>query len=185
MPRPSPLQAHPWHGIPAGDLAPDVVNVFIELVPTDTVKYEVDKASGHLKLDRPQMFSSLCPAPYGFIPRTWCRTRSPRSPWKPPRRRGVTHRAATVVYRVLTEAAHQPTARSPPAARPIAGAMFDRSGRRKLIASCSRTRRTGMTESRGAAELSTGYAPYILTLPKLRIPRIRRPAAPCRQITHV
>ena len=36
------LQSHPWHGISAGDRAPDVVNVFVELVPTDTVKYEVD-----------------------------------------------------------------------------------------------------------------------------------------------
>jgi inorganic pyrophosphatase len=42
------------------------------MVPTDTVKYEVDKASGHLKLDRPQKYSSLCPAPYGFVPRTFC-----------------------------------------------------------------------------------------------------------------
>jgi inorganic pyrophosphatase len=66
------LQAHPWHGIPAGDDAPDVVNAFIELVPSDTVKYEIDKASGHLKIDRPQAFSNVCPAPYGFVPRTWC-----------------------------------------------------------------------------------------------------------------
>jgi inorganic pyrophosphatase len=66
------LQAHPWHGISPGEAAPELVNVFIEIVPSDTVKYEVDKASGHLKLDRPQKFSSLCPAPYGFIPRTLC-----------------------------------------------------------------------------------------------------------------
>jgi inorganic pyrophosphatase len=69
------LQAHPWHGIAPGDQAPEIVNVFIELVPTDTVKYEVDKISGHLKLDRPQKFSNLCPMPYGFIPRTWCKDR--------------------------------------------------------------------------------------------------------------
>lgn len=55
----SELQAHPWHGIDPGDSAPGIVNVFIELVPSDTVKYEVDKASGHLKLDRPQKFSGL------------------------------------------------------------------------------------------------------------------------------
>jgi inorganic pyrophosphatase len=36
------------------------------------VKYELDKASGHLRLDRPQRFSSLCPMPYGFIPQTFC-----------------------------------------------------------------------------------------------------------------
>lgn len=69
------LQAHPWHGIGTGDDAPDVVNVFVELVPTDTVKYEVDKHTGHLRLDRPQLFSNVSPAPYGFIPRTWCKER--------------------------------------------------------------------------------------------------------------
>ncbi|HEV7733092.1 MAG TPA: inorganic pyrophosphatase, partial [Candidatus Binatia bacterium] len=69
------LQAHPWHGIAPGDGAPEIVNVFVEIVPTDTVKYEVDKVSGHLKLDRPQKFSNLCPTAYGFIPRTWCRER--------------------------------------------------------------------------------------------------------------
>jgi inorganic pyrophosphatase len=68
-------QAHPWHGISPGDRAPELVTVYVELVPTDTVKYEVDKISGHLRLDRPQQFSSLCPAPYGFIPRTLCAER--------------------------------------------------------------------------------------------------------------
>ena len=67
-----PYQAHPWHGISVGDRAPDIVASFVEMVPTDTVKYEVDKRSGHLKLDRPQKFSSQCPAPYGFIPQTYC-----------------------------------------------------------------------------------------------------------------
>jgi inorganic pyrophosphatase len=75
MQPPPLLQAHPWHGIAPGDQAPDIVNVFVELVPTDTVKYEVDKVSGHLKLDRPQRFSNLCPTPYGFVPRTWCQSR--------------------------------------------------------------------------------------------------------------
>jgi inorganic pyrophosphatase len=69
------LQAHPWHGIPVGSDAPAIVNAFIEIVPTDTVKYEIDKASGHLTLDRPQQFSNVCPAPYGFVPRTWCHDR--------------------------------------------------------------------------------------------------------------
>ena len=68
-------QAHPWHGLTPGERAPDVVTVFVELVPTDTVKYEVDKLTGHLKVDRPQKYSSLCPAPYGFIPRTLCAER--------------------------------------------------------------------------------------------------------------
>src|SRR5262249_31541161 len=69
------LQAHPWHGIPVGPDAPAIVNAFIEIVPTDTVKFEIDKASGHLKLDRPQLFSNVCPAPYGFLPQTWCHER--------------------------------------------------------------------------------------------------------------
>ncbi len=66
------FQAHPWHGVAPGVDAPDTVNVYVEIVPTDVVKYELDKPSGHLRLDRPQRFSSLCPTPYGFIPQTFC-----------------------------------------------------------------------------------------------------------------
>lgn len=65
-------KAHPWHGISPGDSAPSVVTAFIEIVPTDTVKYEIDKVSGYLKIDRPQKFSNTVPALYGFIPRTYC-----------------------------------------------------------------------------------------------------------------
>ena len=61
------FQAHPWHGIPPGGEAPAVVNVYVEIVPTDAVKYELDKASGHLTIDRPQRFSSFPPTLYGFI----------------------------------------------------------------------------------------------------------------------
>lgn len=67
--------AHPWHGVPIGDSAPDVVTCFIEIVPTDTVKFEVDKLTGHLKVDRPQKYSSQCPTLYGFVPRTYCAER--------------------------------------------------------------------------------------------------------------
>lgn len=66
------FKAHPWHGISAGTDAPNVVNVFVEIVPSDTIKYEVDKESGYLKVDRPQQFSNIIPALYGFIPRTYC-----------------------------------------------------------------------------------------------------------------
>lgn len=66
------FKAHPWHGIPAGADVPNVVNVFVEIVPSDTIKYEVDKQSGYLKVDRPQQFSNIIPALYGFIPRTYC-----------------------------------------------------------------------------------------------------------------
>jgi inorganic pyrophosphatase len=66
------FQAHPWHGVSAGDKSPEVVTSFIEIVPTDTVKYEVDKPSGLLRIDRPQRYSSICPTLYGFIPQTYC-----------------------------------------------------------------------------------------------------------------
>jgi len=65
-------KAHPWHGIAIGDNAPAPVTVFIEIVPGDTVKYEVDKETGYLKIDRPQQYSNVVPANYGFIPRTYC-----------------------------------------------------------------------------------------------------------------
>ncbi len=66
------FQAHPWHGMSPGLEAPKMVNAYIEIVPTDAVKYELDKASGHLQVDRPQRFSSMCPSLYGFIPQTFC-----------------------------------------------------------------------------------------------------------------
>lgn len=66
------FQAHPWHGVSPGDRTPEIVNCYIEIVPTDAVKYELDKASGHLRVDRPQRFSSMCPTLYGLIPQTFC-----------------------------------------------------------------------------------------------------------------
>ncbi|CAI4033350.1 Inorganic pyrophosphatase [Nitrospira tepida] len=66
------FKAHPWHGVPIGEKAPEVVTAYIEIVPTDTVKYEVDKASGFLKVDRPQRFSNFCPVYYGLVPQTFC-----------------------------------------------------------------------------------------------------------------
>ena len=65
-------KAHPWHGITLGPNVPEVVNAFIEIVPTDTVKYEVDKETGYLSIDRPQRFSNIVPALYGFLPQTYC-----------------------------------------------------------------------------------------------------------------
>lgn len=65
-------KAHPWHGISTGEGTPQEVNVFIEIVPRDTVKYEVDKETGYLKIDRPQQYSNVVPANYGFIPQTYC-----------------------------------------------------------------------------------------------------------------
>ena len=65
-------QSHPWHGVEIGANAPEVLTAFIEIVSTDTMKYEVDKKSGWLKIDRPQQFSNIVPALYGFIPQTLC-----------------------------------------------------------------------------------------------------------------
>jgi inorganic pyrophosphatase len=66
------FQAHPWHGVATGADAPEVVSAYVEIVPTDVVKYELDKSSGHLHIDRPQRFSSICPTLYGFIPQSFC-----------------------------------------------------------------------------------------------------------------
>ena len=66
------FKPHPWHGVPLGDDAPERVNVFIEIVPTDTVKYELEKDTGYLTVDRPQKYSNVCPSLYGFLPRTYC-----------------------------------------------------------------------------------------------------------------
>ena len=72
MPTIPQFRAHPWHGVPIGDDAPETVTCYIEIVPTDTVKFEIDKASGILRVDRPQKFSNHCPSLYGFIPQTFC-----------------------------------------------------------------------------------------------------------------
>ncbi len=64
-------KSHPWHGVDIGPDAPEIIISFIEMVPTDTVKYEVDKVTGYLKIDRPQKYSNVVPALYGFIPQTY------------------------------------------------------------------------------------------------------------------
>lgn len=63
---------HPWHGLDVGPEAPRVVHAFIEICPFDLVKYEVDKTTGYLRVDRPQRSSSQHPTLYGFIPKTFC-----------------------------------------------------------------------------------------------------------------
>jgi inorganic pyrophosphatase len=66
---------HPWHGLEIGPDPPGVVHAFIEITPFDLIKYEVDKTTGYLRVDRPQRTSSLPPSLYGFIPRTFCAER--------------------------------------------------------------------------------------------------------------
>jgi inorganic pyrophosphatase len=66
------FRPHPWHGLEVGPAPPRVLNAFIEITPFDLVKYEVDKLSGYLRVDRPQRSSAQHPALYGFVPRTYC-----------------------------------------------------------------------------------------------------------------
>lgn len=63
---------HPWHGLEVGPEAPHLVHAYIEITPFDTVKYEIDKKTGYMRVDRPQRTSSHPPTLYGFIPRTFC-----------------------------------------------------------------------------------------------------------------
>lgn len=65
-------RAHPWHGLEVGKNPPRQVNAFIEITPFDLVKYELDKDTGFMAVDRPQVTSSLPPTLYGFVPRTYC-----------------------------------------------------------------------------------------------------------------
>lgn len=69
------FRPHPWHGIDPGARFPEIVRAYIEVVPTDGVKYEIDKHSGYLMVDRPQRFSNFCPTLYGFVPQTYCGAR--------------------------------------------------------------------------------------------------------------
>ncbi len=66
------FRPHPWHGLTAGEGAPDHVDAYIEITPLDAVKYEIDKLSGYLRVDRPQGSSALPPTLYGFVPQTYC-----------------------------------------------------------------------------------------------------------------
>jgi inorganic pyrophosphatase len=66
------FRPHPWHGLEVGPDPPEVLNAFIEITPFDLMKYEVDKVSGYLRVDRPQRSSAQHPALYGFVPRTLC-----------------------------------------------------------------------------------------------------------------
>ncbi len=64
--------AHPWHGVTIGEDMPSMVRAYIEINPSDQIKYEIDKPSGHILIDRPQKYSNIVPALYGFVPQTYC-----------------------------------------------------------------------------------------------------------------
>ena len=68
---------NPWHNVSFGDKAPDFVDGIIEIPKGSRAKYELDKDSGLLKLDRVLFSSVYYPANYGFIPQTYCDDHDP------------------------------------------------------------------------------------------------------------
>ncbi len=68
---------HPWHQVSPGDNVPERVNGIIEIPKGTRAKYELDKASGLLKLDRVLYSSVYYPANYGVIPQTYCDDKDP------------------------------------------------------------------------------------------------------------
>jgi inorganic pyrophosphatase len=68
---------NPWHGVSPNKKVPEIVNTIIEIPKGSKGKYELDKESGLLKLDRVLYSSVHYPANYGFIPRTYCDDQDP------------------------------------------------------------------------------------------------------------
>lgn len=68
---------HPWHGVSRGDNAPDIITAIIEVPKGSQTKYELDKASGLLKVDRILYSAVHYPANYGFIPQSYCDDNDP------------------------------------------------------------------------------------------------------------
>jgi inorganic pyrophosphatase len=69
---------HPWHGLEVGPSPPQIVTAYVEITPFDAVKYEVDKSTGYIRVDRPQSGAAQPPTLYGFVPRTLCGERVAR-----------------------------------------------------------------------------------------------------------
>lgn len=68
---------NPWHHVHFGDESPEVVNAIIEIPSGSKGKFELDKVTGLLKLDRVLFSAVHYPANYGFIPRTYCEDKDP------------------------------------------------------------------------------------------------------------
>ena len=68
---------HPWHSIPPGNNSPESVTAIIEIPKGSKAKYEIDKETGLLRLDRVLFSSVMYPANYGFIPQTYCDDHDP------------------------------------------------------------------------------------------------------------
>lgn len=66
------MNKHPWHDVEIGQNSPDLVNGIIEIPKNTRAKYELDKESGMLMMDRVLYSSINYPANYGFIPKTYC-----------------------------------------------------------------------------------------------------------------
>ncbi|KAL5732160.1 inorganic diphosphatase [Ranunculus cassubicifolius] len=71
------VAAHPWHDLEIGPGAPAIVNVVVEITKGSKVKYELDKKTGLIKVDRILYSSVVYPHNYGFIPRTLCEDNDP------------------------------------------------------------------------------------------------------------
>ena len=68
---------HPWHDIQWGENVANQLNAVIEIPMDSKVKYELDKSTGFLKVDRILFSSVHYPANYGFIPQTFCEDKDP------------------------------------------------------------------------------------------------------------
>jgi len=68
---------NPWHKVPVGEDAPEIVNGIIEIPQNTRAKYELDKETGLLKMDRVIYSSMYYPHNYGFIPQTYCDDHDP------------------------------------------------------------------------------------------------------------
>lgn len=68
---------NPWHDVSVGFEGPNTVNSIIEIPKNTRAKYELDKDTGLLKLDRVLYASMYYPANYGFIPQTYCDDKDP------------------------------------------------------------------------------------------------------------
>jgi inorganic pyrophosphatase len=68
---------HPWHSISPGENSPKSVTAIIEIPKGSKAKYEIDKETGLLRLDRILFSSVMYPANYGFIPQTYCDDQDP------------------------------------------------------------------------------------------------------------
>ncbi len=70
-------QTNPWHKVSVGPNTPNIVNAIIEIPKNTRAKYELDKESGLLLMDRVLYSSMYYPANYGFIPQTYCDDNDP------------------------------------------------------------------------------------------------------------